>query len=310
MRVFLAALMVLLSIDAGQAADAVFPPGSAVGLSPPPGMSPAKSFAGFQDEARGASILMFTFPPVAYPDMASGFSDDGKLAQQGVTAGRRETLTLAGNPALLVSGRQQTAAGSFHKWIILVGSPKTVALVTAQYPDAAAAAYSDAAIRAALTSIVFREPPSQAEQTAALPFTTPPLGRFRIVSVLSGNSLLLTDGPADTDPDHRQASFIAVSVTAKPAPEERDAFARREFLAMRALQAGGIESAKAVTVEGLPAHEIVGSAQTRSGIALKIVQWILFGPTSTVMVAANARAPQFDQLYPEFVALRDGIRPK
>src|SRR5262245_43477109 len=98
MRVFLAALMVLLSIDAGRAADAVFPPGSAVGLSPPPGMSPAKSFAGFQDEARGASILMFTFPPVAYPDMASGFSDDGKLAQQGVTAEQRETLTLVGNP--------------------------------------------------------------------------------------------------------------------------------------------------------------------------------------------------------------------
>jgi hypothetical protein len=310
MRFLLATLILLFSIGVVQAADPVFPQGSSVGLVPPRGMSLATSFAGFQDEARGAAIAITTFPPVAYTDIIRGFSDDGKLAQQGITAERRENLSVSGNPALLLIGRQQIPTGSVHKWIIIVGSAKAAALVTAQYKDAAAATYPDAVIRAALTSVTFRDSPTLAEQAAALPFTVPALGRFRIISALSGNSLGLTDVPKDADPEYDQATFVAALTTAVPAPAERDAFGRNGLLGLRAIQITAMESAKIVAIEGLPAHEILGSAQTQTGVRLRVVQWLLFGPTSTVHLLGTARPAQFDQMYPEFVALRNGIHLK
>jgi hypothetical protein len=130
MRFLLAALIVLLSIEVVRAADLVFPQGSSVDLVPPQGMSPATSFAGFQDEARGAAITIATFPLVAYTEMIGGFSNDGKLAQQGITAERRENLSASGNPAQLLIGRQQIPAGSVRKWIIIIGSAKAVASVS------------------------------------------------------------------------------------------------------------------------------------------------------------------------------------
>jgi hypothetical protein len=130
MRLFVSALIVLLSIGIVQAADPVFPPGSSAGLVPPQGMSLATGFAGFQDKAREASVAISTFPPAAYTDIIGGFSDDARLAQQGIAAERRETLMIGGNPALLVIGRQRAPTGSVRKWIVIVGSAKAVALVT------------------------------------------------------------------------------------------------------------------------------------------------------------------------------------
>jgi len=305
-----AALLVLFAFGGVQAAETVFLPGSAVGLVPPAGMSPAKEFTGFQDETNGASILAAVFPPAAYPEMATGFSDDAKLAQQGITAMRRESLTIGGHPALFIVGRQRTPAITVNKWILLIGHPKSAALLTAQLTDAARAAYPDAAIRNALMSVSFRDPPSREQRAAALPFTTPALGRFRIVDTLAGNGLILSDGPGDTDPERQHASFIAVLMTTRPAPGDREAFSRAQFLGMRAIQVDGIDSTSSTEVAGRPVQEIVGRGQARSAVPLKIVQWTVFAPGATLLMLGTARPTGFEQLYPQFLALRDGIHPK
>jgi hypothetical protein len=64
-KLLLAALLVVLSVNALHAADPVFPHGSAIGLVPPQGMALAKNFAGFQDEAAGASIMVVSMIPSA-----------------------------------------------------------------------------------------------------------------------------------------------------------------------------------------------------------------------------------------------------
>lgn len=310
LKMFCAGVALLFFTVAAAAADAVFPTGSAVGVVPPQGMSPATSFAGFQDEICNAAIVVAMFPSNAYPDVVVGFSDDGKLAQQGITVQRRERLTVGGNPALLVVGRQRSGTGSIRKWIIIVGSPTGTALVTAQYTDMAAATYPDAVIRAALTSVVFRAPPTLAEQAAALPYTVARLGGFRIVSVISGTALILTDGPNDVDPNHSQSSIVAATIMEVPTPSERDAFARRQFLGMRALQRVALDGAKTTVIGGLPAHEILGKAQSPSGVPLRVVQWTIFGSSATIILVANTRPDQFDRVYPELVAIRDGVRPR
>ena len=44
------------------------------------------------------------------------------------------------------------------------------------------------------------------------------------------------------------------------------------------IHVAGLRVLEFIEIEGLPAHEIVGSAQTRSGVPLKVVQWTLFAP--------------------------------
>jgi hypothetical protein len=310
MKFLLVVLMLVLPVHFLHAADPVFPQGSMIGLVPPQGMTPATTFSGFQDEAGGASIILSTIPGITLRELIAELSDGSKLAQQGIIEDRRENLTVGGNPALLIIGRQQLGTESVRKWMIIMGSPEGVAFVTAQYRDAAAIKYPDAVIRAALTSIVFRDAPTRSEQAAALPFTIPALGRFRIIAMLGGYGIALTDGPKDADPEYEQASFIAALTDVVPAVAERDAFARGQFLASRAIHITGIESADFIEVKGLPAHEIIGSAQTRSGVPLKVVQWTLFAPNSTLLQSGTTRPPQFEQVYLEFLALRDGIHPK
>jgi hypothetical protein len=197
-----------------------------------------------------------------------------------------------------------------RKWIIIVGSPSGVALVTAQYPDEAAVTYPDAVTRDALTSLAIREAPTRAEQVAALPFIVPTSRTFRVAGTVGGNGVALTDGPNDTDPNHEHASFVATLTDIAPEKSEREAFARSQFLAMRAIQINGIESANDLVIEGVPAHEIRRSAKTRTGVPLKVVLWTLFYPSSTLLLMGNTRPERFDQVFQEFITIRNGFRLK
>jgi hypothetical protein len=303
------AALLLWTASAG-AADAVFPSGSMVGLVPPQGMSLARSFSGFQDDAQRASIVLTVFPPQAFAEVSAGFGDDARLSQQGITVQTRETLTIEGHPAILLAGRQQAGALSVRKWILVVGAPSGVALVVGQVMDDTTGSYPDAAIRAALTSVTFRPPLTHAQQIAALPFTVAAAGKFRVFGFMGGMSAMLTDGPKDADPDHEQAALIALYVAQPVAPAERNAFARGGFLGMQALQRQTIGTAKSLTIGGLPGHEIIGTAQSRSGVSLKVVQWTIFATTGTILVMGSARPAQFDAALTDFVTMRNGIRPK
>jgi hypothetical protein len=303
--------LVSLSVETVCAADPVFPQDGPVGAVVPRGMSPAVGFACFQDNARGAALFMMTAPPGSYAETVAAYADNGKLAQYGVLAERREKWTIGSNPALVIIGRQQAASGSVRKWIALVDSPKAVALVTMQYTDAAAATYTDAVVRTMLASIVIRDPPNLERQIAALPYTVPSLGPFRIISgIFMGNMLLLTDGPKDTDPEHDQASLAIGMTTSNPAPRDRDDFGRSQFLGLTAVRVSQIDVVNHLTIYGFPVLEILGSGATKTGTPLKLAQWTVFGPSSTLILLAMARPVHFNQVYPDLVALRNGIHPK
>ncbi len=60
-------LILLLALSApARAADVVFPPGSRIGIAPPPGMTPSRSFFGFEDREHQAIIFLVPLPAKAY----------------------------------------------------------------------------------------------------------------------------------------------------------------------------------------------------------------------------------------------------
>ena len=80
-------LFILVSVQSSFAQDAVFPGGSSVGLVPPAGLVASSNFSGFEDPAKGTSIVVTEMPVEAYATIAAKFNPEG-LRETGIEAAR------------------------------------------------------------------------------------------------------------------------------------------------------------------------------------------------------------------------------
>ena len=64
-------------------------------------------------------------------------------------------------------------------------------------------------------------------------------------------------------------------------------------------------------ISGQNGHEILAAARdAKTNIDITLAQWIRFGPSASMRLLGAARKDQWDQYYPRFRAVRDGIEPK
>src|SRR5271156_6613845 len=136
---------------AATAADPIFPPGSRVGLVPPPGMVPSSKFDGFADPEKDAAILITVLPAGAYSQFEKTMAPD-VLKKQGVSLEKREPIKLDSGTGFLVSGRQVADKTRYRKWLLVVAAADLTVLVTVQAPEQEAI-YSDRIVRAALATL-------------------------------------------------------------------------------------------------------------------------------------------------------------
>jgi len=310
MRAIFALIILLLSSVGALAAEPIFPSGSAIGLTPPPGMVPAPNFSGFRDETTGAFVLLTRAPADAFKRAVDDLGDNAKLATTGIVLTTRENLTIGGNPAVLAAGRQVIRGVRFRYWIAAVGSPYGTALVSAQVPEATVAFDTDATIRAALLSITLRPELPLSDQVAALPFTLPDLGKFRVDALISGFIVGLTDGPKDMDADDTQTHFLVTVSTKVPPKDLRQTAARLSFQSPRDMQIVDIRSESTMTIGGLNAYQIIGRVRNDKGVELSRVAWMVFGSDRTLMMDVTSRPERFDLVWQQIVTIRDGVRLK
>lgn len=314
MRVFNCLLAMLAvaatSIGGARAAEPVFPPGSRIGLQPPADMVPAKGIAGFRNPKTGAAIIAIEMPPEAYPSLAASFTDEA-LKTQGFTLKSRETLKIGQSEAVLISGEQTESGHAIPKTLLVAADAGMTALVIGQAP-AGAAASSDPELRAALKTVVFRPPLSMADQLAALPFGLPDLAGFRPVRVMSGNSVLLTEGPNDVVRQAEQPIMIvAQSFAPAPPHDQRDAFARQVLVGNTFLTDTVLERAQGFRQGGSDWHEIVAKAKDgHSSVPVVVLQTIRFAPDGYVRMVGVVKADQRDEVMPRFRKIVDAITLK
>jgi hypothetical protein len=307
-----AALGVLFSLSTAFATDAIYPPGSRVGLIPPKDMVVSRRFSGFENPAKLASITIAEMPPEAYPQLAASLSRDA-LKGQGVSVTSHETLTIAGHPAVLIVGDQEGPA-KLRKWVLALGDPATTTLLVAQSTgtkEGASSGYSDAQMRAALMSVALRAPLSIDEQMAALPFRLGDRAGFRALKVLSGNSLLLTDGPKDVIKAVEQPIVVLASSynPVPPAGEGRDQFARAALASSQSLTDVVVERSQGFRQNGQDWHEIVARAKDApSGQDVVVMQTIRFAPTVTVRMVGLTRTEERDQNLTRFRTVVDNLQ--
>ena len=108
-RSLLALFMLALAALPASAAEPTYPPGSRIGLAPPAGLVPSKTFFGYEDLNNSVAMILVALPPQAYADLDASVTADA-LKRQGMTMDSREALPLPSGKAFLVvrsAGRRQ-----------------------------------------------------------------------------------------------------------------------------------------------------------------------------------------------------------
>jgi hypothetical protein len=299
MLVFLFALAAPALAD-----DVVYPPGSLVGLVPPPGMHASTSFPGFEDRENSVVILLGTLPPEAFAAFEKSESFEG-LKKLGATLEKRESLTLPIGKALLIVGRQEKQS----VWMVLAATPDATPMVTARVPDTAKAAYPDSVLRAAFATLAVRREVPLEEQLGLLPFKLGAVAGFKIAGTIPRRGVLLTDVVSDPTSKVVVPHIIVAMMPGGPAEaRDRDDVAREIFRGIPGLKDVHITGSESLRLSGQQGHEIMATAtDPATGVDLTLVQWLRFGAGAYLQMVGVAPTPAWTGAYERFRAVRDGI---
>jgi hypothetical protein len=290
------------------AADVVFPPGLRVGLAPPPGMTLSQGFPGFEDRDRQAAITVIELPAHLYNEVEKSVFIT-ELNKPDVTVDKRQTFPFNDGVGFLANFHVTIEGKTFHRWVLLAASavnpvPDLVTLITVQVPEEALGAYTGETIRAALASVTFRPTPLD-EQIGLLPFKIGDLAGFRVVRAIQRVGIVLTSGPRNDD-DMQPQMVISVAPGGPPQASERARFAQ-SLLATNPLPDLSPLGTEAMRIGGQPGYETRAEAKTPTGAPLSVVQWVRFGPSGFMRILAVARKEAWNETFPQFRAIRDGI---
>jgi hypothetical protein len=293
------------------AAEPVFPVASPIGLVPPPGLAASTSFQGFEDRDNGVFIRLIALPGTAFAEIEKTMSSDA-LRKQGLTIDKRESFALAGGKGLLLVGRQQAQTVRIRKWLLIAPIGSFTALVSFELPIKAQARYPEAAIRAALASLAVRSQVPAEEQFALVPFKVNEMAGMRLVRVVPGIAVQLTDGPRDTIDAPEQAHLvISIAAGGPQRASDRDHFARSALSGLPPLQDVQIVNSEPMRIGGQPGHEMRAQGKAPpTGTEVQIVQWLRFGSGAYMRILGIAPKDNWTQTFKRFRAVRDGLEPR
>jgi len=303
------ALLYALFPSAALAAELMFPPGSRIGLVPPPGMTAATTFQGFEDRANGAMLVITELSAQSADRVAEDFHPD-RMKAGGLEPVSRELIPLADGDGMLVVGRQEGQI-TLHKWALITKTNDMTAIVVATFPAAAAASYSDAAMRAAFSSVKLRAKLTPDEMLAVLPYRLDDLGGFRLLRANPDGTAVLTFGGTDTTLPTRQPYFMVATRAVEPPPAaERESFALRVLTSFVSRPNISVVRSEAMRIGNEQGFEIVADSPGDMGEDLMIVQWLRFSPGGVTQMFGMARKDRWDAVFPRMRALRDGFAPR
>lgn len=302
-RAFSLFLLVLVISQPVLAQEAVFPSGSGIGLVPPEGLVPSSSFSGFEDPAKGTSIVVTELPVDAYAAIAASFNKEGLLAT-GIetTSGPDEWPVQGAVVSKLIRGSQVAAGVKYRKWIVLIGAESTTAMVTVQIPEGVAGGLSDADVEKALRTLAVRAPASLPDQIASLPFKVTDTANFRPVRVIAGATLLLTEGPNDVAANSTQPMVvIASNLNTAPEAATRLEFAKKAFASLTGIKDVHSDNETSSHSDNAEWVEIDGTAtDTAGGDALYVAQIARFEETRYVRAILIVKGTEKDKYADRF----------
>jgi hypothetical protein len=305
-RVFAIGLLAAF-INPAFGADPVYPPGVRIGMAPLVGLSPSKTFTGFETEDHSVKVLITELPAAAFGEVETSL----KTPVPG--APRPEGLETGAGKAFYTVENAKDGAANVRRYSMILSGGLFSGYVAAQIPENAQKIYTDDAVRQMFASAVVRKEVPIDEQLGLLPFKMTELGSFKSVHTLApGAAILLSDGSEESGIE--AASFMVVGMIASsPAtPEDRGRFAQQVAATIPGLRDAKITMSEPVRLDGTAGYETrIDAVSGKDNAPVSVVQWLRFGGSNSVLrIIASAPRDDWTKAFPRFRAVRDGIQPR
>jgi hypothetical protein len=305
-----AILATALGLAAPAAAEPSFLPGSRVGLVPPAGMVPSRSFQGYEDAGRNALLMITELGAETAERVDKDFTPEA-LAAGGIEVETREDVARGGMRGYLIVAHQDIVGARVRKWALVLTRADITAIVVVVTPEAERDAYPDATLRASLATLVLRDSVPDAEKFELLPYRFRDLAGFRLIQAIPGGTAVLTSGPSDATIAALQPFFMVQITASAPGPAEREGFARRLLASTIGFDQFRVVQSAPMHFGPQQGHELIAEGKDpKNGAELMFVQWLRFGATGYVRMLGIARSDAWAEAFPRMRALRDGIEPK
>jgi len=307
------ALLALQAAAIAQDAKPVFPPSLRVGMVPPPGFIASATFSGFEHSEKQAQIALAELPGYAFEALEAQVAKEMAGNPNAAAARKDFALKEEGARAFLVTLEQNSPQGPILQRMLVAHLRDTTVVVTAIVPEAIKEVASQEAIEKSFATLTVRAAVPVDEQLSVLPFSMRELAGYRIVRVQPGAAAMLTDGPKNAIESSEQP-ILLVSIAPmpnQPRPEERDGFARRLISDVPGLKEARVTRSEPLRIAGQQGHELLVEAKdAKSDTDISMVQWLRFGTGTIVRIVGVVRKDGWEDHYPRFRQVRDGIGPR
>lgn len=304
------ALLLTASIRGAAAADVTFPAGSRLGLVPPAGMVPSRTFQGFQEPGTNATILLTTLPANAYEQLAKSMVPEA-MKKEGIEVERREAIELPAGKGFVLSGRQTIEKERYRKWLLIAAADNVTALVNVQVPEQATN-YSEETVRAVFATLAVRAQIPEAEQLSLIPFRIGELAGFHVEEVLPGRAIVLVDPAGQTAEGADATAKARMFISALPGgPEDiadRGNFARVTFGQIVGIKDVQLQDAGPLRIASQPGYQTLAKAKDAgTGAEVMVVQWLRFGSGGFLRMIGIARTDAWPEMLGRLRAVRDSV---
>ncbi|WP_407177743.1 hypothetical protein [Bradyrhizobium sp. STM 3562] len=308
LRLLTALALLMAAMRPAFAADAIFPKGLRVGLTPLVGLAPSKTFSGFESEDHSVKVLVAELPAAAYGEVKNAFTAN----PAGTGSVKPESIETTAGTAYYTAETAKDGAATVRRYSMILPGGTFSGYVAVQVPENAAKIYSDDAVRQMFASATIRKEVPVEEQLGLLPFKLSDLASFKNVRTLApGAAIILADGDEATGFEPAPFMIIGVIGATPQEPDDRARFARQAATQIPGVREAKITVAEPIRIDGMPAYETrIDAISGKDNTPVTVVQWLRFGGATSLRIVGSAPRDQWSAAFPRFRAVRDGIQPK
>ncbi|WP_024511801.1 hypothetical protein [Bradyrhizobium sp. ARR65] len=308
LRLLTALALLVAAMRPALAADATFPKGLRVGLTPLVGLAPSKTFSGFESEDHSVKVLVAELPAAAYGEVKNAFTAN----PAGTGSIKPESIETTVGTAYYTAETARDGATTVRRYSMILPGGTFSGYVAVQVPENAAKIYSDDAVRQMFASATIRKEVPVEEQLGLLPFKLNDLASFKNVRTLApGAAIVLADGDEATGFEPAPFMIIGVIGATPQEPDDRARFAQQAATQIPGVRDAKVTVAEPIRIDGMPAYETrIDATSGKDNTPVTVVQWLRFGGPTSLRIVGSAPRDQWSAAFPRFRAVRDGIQPK
>jgi hypothetical protein len=285
-------------------------PGTAVQIAPPEGFQPSKLFLGFEQQEKGASILVteLPIPKAEVPKVLEKLNSAEALGSKGMRIIESKEITIGGIAGKLLLVSQSNQGIDFLKWIVVLAEGDRVLIVTAPFPASEAATLKEP-LRQTITSLTWT-PSQPAPQLEGLPFTFQPAGDLQVWTRFSNNVVLSPNGVQPPVPASQPLLILGSAYQNLYLPDIAK-FSRKRLKTIPEIRGLTEVSGTSKTIAGYPAFELVARGyDQKNNTPLTIYQVIIKTEKTYYLVQGFVPTPKSQQYLPIFRTVTDSFVPQ